>query len=443
MERTFWLISLFVLSLVSCDEENLNESDFLAGADLTDSNIKVVLIDTLTVEVSTMKLDSVAISQSTRMLVGKYVDSIFGTVKASSHMGLIPSSYAIDVEAEYDSIVLHLNFDGYYYNDTTISNTIQVKRLLKTLRPQEGSEFYNTSTVAYQEGDLGIFSFQPRPLETDTLQLKLDDEFGVEVFQKLQEKLITNADEFVDYFKGIALLPGEEDNGSVIGFSKEGGASFIRLHYSVPEENDRNQGYIDFSPNLSESPVPFFNQILADNPIAPLQTLIDQEINLNSTEADGLSFIQSGLGIASRLQFPHIKSLFDIKGQGTIMGAVLKIKPKNGTYDDQLILRDEFSVYIVNRNNEVTGQLLIDDIFPVTGALDRTDEEFNDIYYEISLANYMEKLLLTEFESDEALILLPENFNSTVDRFVLNGEGNSDFNIKLELIYAIYDEDND
>ncbi len=443
MKRLLYLICPLIWVLLSCNDENLNDSDFLAGEAFTDSNIRVVLIDTLTVEISTMKLDSVITSQSSRMLVGKYTDPIFGTVRASSHMGLIPTEYTIDVEAEYDSIALHLNFDGYYYNDTTITNTIQVKRLLKTLKPSEGDDFYNTTMVTYQEENLGDFSYSPRPMEVDTIEIKLTDDFGGDLFQKLQEKLITSSDEFTDYFKGIALVPGIDDNGSVIGFSKETGASFMRLYFSTAEESERVQDYIDFELNLAETPVPFYNQIIAENPIDPLQTLTDKEINLSSSDADGLSFIQSGLGIASRVQFPSIKSIFDIKGQGTIMDAVLKIKPSNGTYGDQLILRDEISVYIVDKNNDVTEQLIIAEVLPVTGVINRENQEFNDIYYEIPLVSYLEKLLLTELETGEALILLPEDFNSTVDRFVLNGTGTSSYNAQLELIYAIYDEDND
>ncbi|WP_420400766.1 DUF4270 family protein [Flagellimonas sp.] len=441
MKNALWILFPFLAGLLSCNDENLNESDFLAGEAFTDSNVRVVLIDTLTIDMSTLKMDSIVTSQATRMLVGQYSDPVFGTVRAASHMGLIPSEYAIDVEAEYDSITLHLNFDGYYNNDTTLTNTIHVKRLLKTLRPAEGDNFYNTSTVEYFDEDLGIFTYDPRPIEADTLEVKLDDALGQDLFGKLQDNLITNADEFVDYFKGIALLPGMDDDGSVIGFSKEIGASFIRIHFGIAEEDERTLDHIDLQLNLNDTPVPFFNQISAEAPIDPLQTLTDQEINLSSHDAAGQSFIQSGLGITTRVEFPSLKSIYEINGQGTIMDAILKIKPVAGSYNDELILRDGFSVFIVDRNNDVIAQLAIDEIFPVTGVLNRDNEEFNDIFYEISLVNYLDELLQAEYETGEALILLPEDFGSTVDRFVLNGAGSAEHNAQLELTYAIYDED--
>ncbi|TMU50447.1 DUF4270 family protein [Flagellimonas algicola] len=441
MKNVLWLFCPLLVGLLSCNDENLNDTDFLAGDAFTNSNVRVVLIDTLTIDISTLKMDSIVTSPATRMLVGQYSDPVFGTVRAASHMGLIPSEYAIDVEAEYDSITLHLNFDGYYYNDTTITNSVHVKRLLKTLHPAEGDNFYNTSTVEYHDEDLGVFTYDPRPVEADTLEVRLDDVLGQDLFGKLQDNLITNADEFVDYFKGIALIPGLDDDGSVIGFSKEIGASFIRIHFGIAEEDERISDHIDLQFNLNETRVPFFNQISTEAPIDPLQMLTDQEINLSSHDAAGQSFIQSGLGITTRVEFPSLKSIYEINGQGTIMDAILKITPVAGSYNDQLLLRDGFSVFIVDRNNDVIAQLAIDEVFPVTGVLNRDNEEFNDIYYEISLVNYLDELLQSEYETGEALILLPEDFGSTVDRFVLNGAGAGDNSAQLELTYAIYDED--
>ncbi|MGS0524995.1 hypothetical protein ACU8V7_07075 [Zobellia nedashkovskayae] len=72
--------------------------------------------------------------------------------------------------------------------------------------------------------------------------------------------------------------------------------------------------------------------------------------------------------------------------------------------------------------------------------LNRDNQEFNDIYYELPLSGYLEGLLSVDQESSDALILLPSNYNSTVDRFVLNTDINTQ-GTTLELTYAIYDED--
>ncbi|MGJ8737860.1 DUF4270 family protein [Zobellia laminariae] len=426
-----------LLILISCSTDAINSSDFEAGDTFTDSDIRVVQLDTMTVDFSTMKFDSIDTSQSARMLVGKYRDPVFGAVKTASYMELIPSSYYIDADAEYDSITFLLRPDNYYYNDTLQLNTIHIKQLTESLKPADGINFYNTSTIGFENEDLGTLAYYPRPLATDSLEIKLTDTLGQELFEDLQQKKITTYDEFKNYFYGISVQSGEDDNGSVIGFSL---TSNMRLYYSIAGENEHVQYSTDFTINTSSSPLPFFNQISADEPNEYLKTLTDQEINLSSSETDNLSFIQSGIGIATRLEFPNIKTVFDIQGQGTLLDASLKIAPAISSYNDALALRDTLSVFIVDQNNELTSQLISTDGSAAQAILNRDNQEFNDVYYELPLSGYLEGLLSVDQESSDALILLPSNYNSTVDRFVLN----TDINIQgttLELTYAIYDED--
>ena len=426
-----------LLILISCSTDAINSSDFEAGDTFTDSDIRVVQLDTMTVDFSTMKFDSIDTSQSARMLVGKYRDPVFGAVKTASYMELIPSSYYIDADAEYDSITFLLRPDNYYYNDTLQLNTIHIKQLTESLKPADGINFYNTSTIGFENEDLGTLAYYPRPLATDSLEIKLTDTLGQELFEDLQQKKITTYDEFKNYFYGISVQSGADDNGSVIGFSL---TSNMRLYYSIAGENEHVQYSTDFTINTSSSPLPFFNQISADEPNEYLKTLTDQEINLSSSETDNLSFIQSGIGIATRLEFPNIKTVFDIQGQGTLLDASLKIAPAISSYSDALALRDTLSVFIVDQNNELTSQLISTDGSAAQAILNRDNQEFNDIYYELPLSGYLEGLLSVDQESSDALILLPSNYNSTVDRFVLN----TDINIQgttLELTYAIYDED--
>ncbi|UII74798.1 DUF4270 domain-containing protein [Flagellimonas sp. HMM57] len=437
MLRIIGVLGILLLVLLACSEDNLN-SDFVAGEAFTDSNIRVLLVDTLTVETSTMKFDSIITATTTRMLIGKYTDSVFGTVQSSSYAELLPSTYTIDTEAEYDSIVFYLKYDEYYYNDTLQTNGIHIKELTEQMKPEDDENFYNSSTIAYADEDLGYIDFSPRPLQTDSIEIKLNDDFGIALFEGLQDKTLTNSDEFTEYLKGVAFIPDETNNGSVLGFLLE--SSIMRLYFSISEENDQEQYFTDFSVNTFDSPLPFFNQITAENPNDYLASLTDQEINLSSSESENQSYIQSGIGIATRIQFPHIKSIYDIPGQGTILDAVLKIKPTEGAYNDELILRDNLSVYIVDQNNDLTGQLLVASTSPVVAVLNTDGQEFNDIYYEISLGSYIEELLRAERDTDEALILLPDDYNTTVDRFVLNGNTSPDYQTTLELTYAVYDE---
>ena len=425
------------IAIISCSSDIYNDSEFVAGETFTDSNIRLILVDTLTVSTSTMKFDSITTSESTRILTGKYTDSVFGSITASSYMQFLPETYTIDSEAEFDSIVMVLGYDKYYYNDTLQKNTIHIKKINENLKPESDDYFYNTSNIGYDEDDLGFLEYYPRPLAGDSITITLVDDFGTDVFSRLQEKNIVNSDEYRDYFKGIGIVPDDTDNGSIIGFSKSSENTYLRLYFSTDTADESVQEYMDIQINATTSPIPFFNKITADDPIVPLQTLTNSKVNLESADSNNQSFIESGIGIAMRVQFPHINSLYDIPGNGTILDGVLKIKPVAQSYDDHLKLRDTLAVYVVDQNNNLTETLTSTSY----AILNRDNQEFNDIYYEIPLAYYLEELQLKDRDIDDALILLPIDYNSSVDRFIMSGNGNGENETILELTYGIYDED--
>lgn len=437
-----FLFFLVLASFQSCTDDSLNSSDFEAGEAFTNSNIRVYEIDTVTVSTSTMKFDSLATSSASRMLIGQYNDPVFGTVKASSYAQVLPTSYTIDTDSEFDSIVLYLKPDSYYYNDTLLTNNIKIRRITQDLKPDNGEDyFYNTSTVAYDDTDLGSISFTPRPITADSLEIKLSDSFGIEIFENLQDQLIVNDDEFTNALKGLAFIPDDSDDGSILGYSYDTASTYIRLYHSIPESDERVQSYTDLQINMLDSPTPFFVSITAQNPIEPLQTLTDKEIDLKSEDSGDLSFIQSGVGIAMKISFPYIKRLYDINGSGTILDAVLKIKPAEQSYNDNLMLSDNLSVFKVDQNNALTEQLTIDGATVVSATLNTDNQEFNEIYYEIPLSTYIEEILTESPETNESLILFPSDYISEVNRFILQGNSKDSFETVLEITYAIYDED--
>ncbi|ADV50748.1 hypothetical protein Celal_3484 [Cellulophaga algicola DSM 14237] len=443
MINKLWVFStIILLGLLGSCSDDTNDSDFLAGDLFTDSNIRVVLIDTLTVNISTIKFDSIITSAAERILIGQYTDPVFGKVRSANYSGFLPNSYYIDTEAEYDSIVLFAKYDTYYYNDTTKTNTIKIKRLSDNFDPDENNVFYNNSTVAYDDIDLGIISYIPRPQSSDSLEIKLTDDLGLEFFNQFQNKIVTDNAEFTNEFKGLALLPDTEDDGSVIGFSKSSSDFYMRLYYSTAGEIERTQSYTDIILNTSDSPNPFFNNISATDPINYLQTLTNGEVSLSSDDSDDESFIQSGTGIATKIELPYLKTVNNVGGQGTLLKAVLKIKPVAGSYSDYLMLREYLSVYLVDKNNDITSQLYNTDASVVSAILNTYNQEYNDVYFEIDLTAYIEGILSTDLNSEESLLLIPENYTATVDRFILNGTLNSSTKTKLELTYAVYDEEN-
>ncbi|UOB18777.1 DUF4270 family protein [Abyssalbus ytuae] len=431
----YLIIILITLLIFSCNEEN----SLLVEDQITESNLRVIKIDTFTTIFSTFKYDSIPTSESTRILVGRYNDPVFGEIKASSFFELLPSGYSISNDAVFDSIALCLRYDGYFYNDTLQTNTISVKRLNDEMRTDNDEYFYNTSEVSHYEENIGLATYNPRPNNnSDSLLIKLNDEVGVTIFQKIQDKNITNDDQFREFFKGITIQPGSDDS-SIIGFSKSSDETYVRLFYSEPDEDDNVQDYLDLSINLSSTEPTFFNNVTSTRTDTYLENLNDKETLLLASDSDNMSFIQAGTGVATRVEIPFIKTINDIQGQGTLLDVKLYVSPLDYK-NEKLKISDSLPLYIIDINNDITGYLTGLSEEQTLAVLNYEDEEFNEVYYEIPLLSFIEDEISSTRNEGLALIIFPPSYNSSVNRIILSTENNSFLKSHLEITYVIYDK---
>jgi len=435
----YLILLLLSLLLTSCGDTS--DSDLKSGDQFTGSKIRVVKIDTATIKMSTMKFDSIVTSNTKRILIGSYIDPDFGRIKAASYFELLPSSLSIDNEAVYDSIFMVLKYDHYYYNDTLTTNTLIVKRLNDEIRPETGNEFYNTSSISAENEALGSITYQPRPASTDSLEIRLSDAFGLDIFTQLQKKYIVNTDQLKEYFKGIVIEPGAEDDGAVIGFSNTAANSYMRMYFSTKDDNGSNTvGYKDFTMNTGAAPATFFNHISADLEGTPFESLTNREEELSSEEGGDKTYFMSGIAMSTKLTFPYIKRLYELDGTGTILAAKLKLYPVKEP-SEALSVKDSLQVYILDKNNYITQQAVAGVSDPVFAYLNREQEEYGVIYYELTLGTYIEDLLLAKTNDETGLVFLPTDFAFAVNRAVIHAEKTGEYKPVLEITYAIYDED--
>src|SRR5882762_7278628 len=86
------------------------------------NNTNIVLVDSMTVGVSTVYKDSVPTAQTNTILLGVTTDPYFGKTTASSYLSLVPASNTPPdflPNAQYDSLVLLMKSNKDYYGDTT------------------------------------------------------------------------------------------------------------------------------------------------------------------------------------------------------------------------------------------------------------------------------------------------------------------------------------
>lgn len=438
----FILILLFVLSLFSCGTDT-DTGEFTVGSDYLALSNKVILIDTVTVNMSTINFDSLATSSRGRILIGNYDDPIFGKVKSDSYFQLSTDIYALnsigsDTESTnyvFDSISMILKYDRYYYGDTTKVQTFNIHRLTQKVKPnKEDNNFYNNSTLTYSPESLGTISYKPRPREKDSINVQMSKEFGEALFQKIKKREVTDFDSFTEYLKGFVLVPENSSSSNVIGFSVS--ESKLRLYYSKYQADIETPFRIDFS-ILDTSKQ--FNSISLDKTGTILQNLPASTETLSSALLNNQGFVQSGTGVACRIDFPNIKQFKNISANGAIVDAQLILKPVNNTYSEKYPLADSLTVYVGDNLNRISGNLLNAAGASVYGKLSKSSDELNEnVGYSISVGSFLQKEMLKQSDSRSSLILTLPGIAQSVNRIVLGDQKHLNNKIQLKIYYISY-----
>ena len=425
------LVLVFLLHF-SCDDDGTTVGDGLTD----DSPIEIVYADTFTVNTSTVLLDSVATSTASNILVGRREDEKLGIITSNGYAipGLTSDFTIDDNDSEFDSLTLVLFF-SYSYYDTINPQTISVHRVLEEIEPEDDGDglIYNIDTFAHDPTPLGSITFTPTPVEDDSIEIRLSDALGLEIFNLAIESAeeVENNQEFIDFLRGLVIKPGENDNGAILGFNF---TSYMRLYYREPTEIAED-GEMTFEFPLLETNF-HFNNITTDRTGTKLSPIVSQEEQLSSTLTDNESYIAAGLGFMTRVDIPNLRYLLETEGEFTFVSAAeLELHPSFGSYRDNTPLPPALTIYETNRINTslVTLNLL-------NGLI--LDEEFErDTYYSISVTDYINRELEDEeFDDDGLLISLdPAVYGATTDRIYLRDENNEE-GVRLILYISTVNE---
>lgn len=432
----------FGVLLTSCNSD-VDAGEFVVGSDNLSVNNKVILIDTATVEVSTINFDSLVTSGKSRILLGNYDDPIFGKVNSDSYFQLSSSSYGLPTSSSdteganyvFDSIRMVLIPDKYYYGDTTKVQSISIHRLLQKVKSnsEDDANLYNNSTFNYDPLSLGMTSFKPKPNSKDSIFVKMDASFGDALFQKLKKREITTEDEFIEYFKGLVIRSTSASTACVMGYRV---SSVLQMYYSKNVSDTETSYLKEFTiGDVSKQ----YNRITLDRTGTVLKDLPGTTERLSSNLTQNSSYIQSGTGLACRIDFPNIKQLKYITEKGTIVDAQLLIRPVNNTYSKSYPLADSLNVYVADQLNRIGGTLNSASGTAIYAVLNKDTDEFDEnIGYSIPLGTFMQNEMVKKSDSKTALILTIPSISKAVDRLVLGNQKNTGNKIQLKIYYISY-----
>ncbi|WP_343329330.1 DUF4270 family protein [Polaribacter staleyi] len=427
--------------LISCATDDTTVYE--VGSDFIENNIQVRVIDTFTVKAGTFKRDSIVTSGTNRILLGNVVDENLGSLSAKSYLQLITTNFSIGTNAEYDSIGFILNYDNYYYGDTTKIQTYKLHRITETVETEDNSSFYNTSSLKYDADILGQISFIPRPNRTtDSLFIKMDDVLGEEIFDKIVDNDINTTDDFLQYFKGIAIVPDATVNSHILGFNAQitaglSGNSGMRLYYTLKDDDSEdNSFYIDFAVSNAAKQ---FNEIEGNFSNSTVGDFEDGEEIKLSANTNNLLFAQGGIGVSPRIEIPSIKRLSELYENATALSAALTFNPLLGSYNEDNPLPESLSVFVVDHKNRMIEQLTDIDGNLASAILINDNDEFDkNTYYTVDLSGFVENILYTEEDLNYALMIQYEDYTKEVHKLVIENDPSTNNEVKLSVKFLNY-----
>jgi hypothetical protein len=306
--------ALISFAFFSCEDPKDIGLDLEPG----NQNFGVLFTEDLEVQTSTVFVDSVRTNSSPYFLAGRYQDQVLGTVTAKSFLQVrysINDTLKLGDSPTLDSLVMILDYD-YDYGNTGRSQTLFLHRLTDSLRRKV---YYNYETLPYEPTPVGSLTFVA-DTKRDTLRFRLNNDFGNYLisFAGKSEK------EFLNNFYGFSLTGGETDNGAIIApiITASSTATVLRLYYHNTGSTDPKT-YDFFLDGLN------FNHIQNERTgaLAGLQNPYDA---LPSGATGELSYVQAGIGLMTKIEFPDIEKLIE-KGNIGINQAELIVAPVEGT----------------------------------------------------------------------------------------------------------------
>jgi len=449
--RYYFLVLITLLTVaISCDSDEI--SSYNVGSDFLENEININLLDTFAIKSSTYKLDEVTTSSTGRILLGHIDDEYLGTISSSSYFQLSSSilnsesGFDIDNDATYDSIGFVLNYDNYHYGDTMVSQTYKIYKLTESVRT-DNDAFYNNDILEYDDTEyLGEVNFTPKPNRaSDSLYIPLDNIFGKEIFDKIQDNDISSEVEFLAQLRGLVIIPEKTDNSHILGFNAVtteyiAGNSSLRIFYTdendSDDEDDETLTYLDFVVLDQSKQFNHIESSLEDN----VSLLSDsQSTSIYSSDTDNKTFIQGGSGICSKIEIPSLNKLKSISEYGSIINAELVFNPAPGSYSDDYPLPDELLVFIVNKNNVIQGQLLdLDGVTPIYASLSNTSEFPEDTFYTLNLTAFVDSFVKADSDLDYGLMFQMIDYNQKVDRIIFDDDFANSSQLKLTVKYLNY-----
>lgn len=325
------------------------------GSEIFVQDIGLLYTDTLTVDASTVLLDSIATYSPNNMLVGRLSDPNLGTVEAACYFQIANlSSDTIRSEVDTasksnvkwityptlnDSIRFILPY-SFYQGDTLQNQTFKLYQFASSSTLDPTTAYYsNSAAPTLKTTPLGqLTNVKVRPIRDsrvvsgttgkyDSLVIPITEPSFVKFLESQRDGAKSEAlvgTGFKDAVKGFALVSESPKNAAIVGFAA--GQAVLKLYYHYKytytvrnsadtadstvtvDTTKANNFYVALTSSDGTTFNARFNKITASR-IGALTKLTKAGDGLSTKDANNEAYLQLGTGLAMKVKFPTLTNL--------------------------------------------------------------------------------------------------------------------------------------
>ncbi len=421
-----WLLSVTMAAMLLFQTACTSPND--AGEEVlpNDETITGHYVDSFSIYMKTLRIDSTQTYKLSRCLFGNYYDDQFGHIFAETYIqprvagsnltfGADPSKLSLD------SIVLTLDLTGFYgrYDDPLPLNIYEITEAFPTDSSlYSGSRLDSDSTYDLAGGYEVDFSGQAGFY--DFIGIRLDDSIGRKLLYANPTDLVSN-DAFTAFFKGLrirtqsASLGTTREPGGVFSFDPRSEKSFLTLHY---KDSTATKKYV-FPINANSER--FHHIERTDYSGKLIEQVLNAPVDLNTT----YGCLEAGALVQLYMGIPSMKSLDPaIINRATL---VLKVDPQFLGSLNRFDPPRELYLFVADSTHSKPENY---NVINSTGAYNKISNE-----YRIPMTNTLQQILKGAL-TDEGFILIPGENGISLNRVIFGGPGHPTLSPRLEVIYT-------
>lgn len=436
LNRYIFLLGLPLLAVSS----SCTSDGFIMGNKYLDSDLRTVVIDTCTVKMSTVLIDSVQTSSKNMVLFGGYKDNVIGETQCEAYISFEAppeTSFPESVTIRFDSLNLSFGLNNTFLGDTSGVHYFDVYRLDTAITLPDKNAFYSTSTEDYTT-KLASFTVKSKNFISEKVSVRLPDTIGSYMLDKIvdgDENFVGSFEDFLRYFRGLAITASPGNNNEILGahLNDTSMALTIHYHYSTFE---RHTGSIEIKYNPQRS---YYGVRHIDRSGSRFENLLNRETPSGNTLNSVL--IQALTASYVKIEFPYLNNLLELGDYGAVLTASLYVYPVRGTYSTAVPLPGELTMLVSDENDVSvsaitnysgdrlqTGDLVQDNLFNV------------DTYYTYDITAFLkDQLGAFGINRRNLQLMVPQdNLSVTLNTLVAGDASEPGKGTRLKITYLIY-----